>query len=190
MVSRSKLAGMPAGESQMNETEARAAARELIDQLADPARRDAALAALDDLGPAALPAVREGLGHGHWQVRRWCALYLDRHPDVVSLELLIPLLRDPKSKVRLFAVHSLSCEHCKGGENPIDVVPLLLERIDGDDSIRVRRMAVAMLAYGRPDRRAVAVFKALLERETDAKLRLHASLGLMRCLEVGIAGAE
>ena len=121
------------------------------------------------------------------RLRRWCANYFDRHADPDSLHLLIPLLRDPKSKVRLFAVHSFSCEHCKTGTNPIDVVPLLIERIEDDDSIRVRRMAAASLAYGMPDPRAVAVFRGLLKVESDRKLRLHASLGLHRCREAGLA---
>ena len=97
-----------------------------------------------------------------------------------------PTAPRPKSKVRLFAVHSISCEHCKGGTKPIDVVPLLIERIEDDDSIRVRRMAAASLAYGTPDPRAVAVFHGLLKAESDRKLRLHASLGLHRCREAGL----
>ena len=170
----------------MSENEIPANIREIVDRLADPKERDGALAALDALGPAALPAVREGLGHGKWEVRRWCALYFDRHADPGSLHLLVPLLRDPKSKVRLFAVHSISCEHCKPGTSPIDVVPLLIERIEDDDSIRVRRMATASLAYGTPDSRAVAVFRRLVKSETDRKLRLHASIGLHRCREAGL----
>src|SRR5262245_4552106 len=131
--------------------------------------------------------MREGLRDGRWEVRRWCAYYFDRHADVASLPLLIPLLRDPKSKVRLFAVHSIACEHCKPGDHCLDAVPLLIERIEDDDSIRVRRMAAASLAYNRPDPRAVAVFNAILARETDRKLRLHARLGLHRLREAGIA---
>jgi len=86
----------------------------------------------------------------------------------------------------MWAVHSLSCERCKDGQNPIDALPLLFERIEDDESVRVRRMATAMVAYGRPDRRAISVFKTLLGRETDRKIRLHASLGLKRCREPGL----
>jgi len=57
----------------------------------------------------------------------------------------------------------------------------------GQDSIRVRRMAAASLAYNRPDPRAVPVFKAILTNEKDRKLRLHARLGLHCCREAGIA---
>ncbi len=84
-------------------------------------------------------------------------------------------------------MHSLSCEHCKDGTPALDVVPLLVERIEDDDSIRVRRMAAASLAYNRPDPRAVAVFRAILARETDRKLRLHATIGLHRCREAGLS---
>ena len=51
---------------------------------------------------------------------------------------LLSMLRDPKSQVRVWAVHSLSCESCKDGPNPIDAVPLLLERIEMDESVKVR----------------------------------------------------
>ena len=173
----------------MSETRKDAGARRLVDRLVDAERRHEIVAELVALGPAALPAVREGLGHGNWQVRRWCAIYLDHHADGAALELLVPLLRDPKKEVRLWAVHSLSCERCKEGMNPVDVVPLLIERIEDDESIRVRRMAAAMLAYGRPDVRAVPVFRALLEGEGDAKLKRHAFIGLILCQKAGIAGA-
>jgi len=34
---------------------------------------------LQQHGTDALPAVREGLRHGNWQVRKWSAIYLDHH---------------------------------------------------------------------------------------------------------------
>jgi len=171
----------------MSDTTVLTQATELVDQLATSADRLKILEQIAALGADALPAVRGGLGHGHWQVRRWCAIYLDHHADAPSLHSLVPLMRDPKSKVRLWAVHSLSCDRCKQGENPIDVVPLLIERIEVDESIRVRRLATASLAYlSVPDVRAVPVLQALLRHESDKKLRLHANLGLMRCREANI----
>lgn len=41
-------------------------------------------------------------------------MVLDRVADAESLAALVPLLRDPKADVRLWAVHSLACDHCKG----------------------------------------------------------------------------
>lgn len=162
----------------------------LVEQLADDERRWAAWTALNALGQAALPAVHEGLRHGKWQIRRWCAAFLDHHGTAESLERLTPLLHDPKSLVRLWAVHSISCDRCKDGENPIDVVPLLIERIEHDPSIRVRRMAAAMLATHEPDRRTVAAVRTVLREESDRKLRLHAEACLARSREVGLVGEE
>jgi HEAT repeat protein len=205
---RKSAEGPRAGDAEVTEAEVRA----LVDRLEDGATRWPAWKRLEELGAAAAPAVREGLRHGHWQVRKWCAVFLDHHADPESLPELLPLLHDPKSDVRLWAVHSLSCDRCKvdkfsrapdpgrssdrrGAElearldkNPIDFVPHLIERIERDESIRVRRMAVLMLTI-QPDVRAARLFTRILARETDGKLRKHAEWGLKRCREVGLAPA-
>jgi HEAT repeat protein len=155
--------------------------RELVTGLASNELRDAAYQRLVALGPAAREAVREGLGHANWEVRRWCALWFDHFADAESLHALIPLLRDPKSKVRLFALHSIACERCKAGQNPVDAVPLLMERIRVDESIRVRRHAVAMLAFQHAHPDLEGFFQQLLETETDRKLHKHAGIGLVLC---------
>ena len=50
-------------------------------------------------------------------------LLLDQVADAESLKALVPLLRDPNSKVRAWAVHSLACDHCKEEIScPVDVV--------------------------------------------------------------------
>jgi len=132
----------------------------LVDSFATPETRFSAYTALVELGDGALPALREGLKHGNWQVRRGSAICLDQVADAEALADLVPLLRDPKSKVRLWAVHSLACDHCKDGvECPVDIVPLLIERIELDESIRFRRMATIMLATEHTDARAVPVFR-------------------------------
>jgi HEAT repeat protein len=166
----------------MSDLDTKPDARELVARLAaDPRKRWDAMEQLLEQGPSARGAVLEGLRHANWEVRRWCAIWLDHHADPESLAALVPLLRDPKSKVRLFAVHSIACERCKTGENPLDVVPLLIERIRLDESIRVRRHAVAMLAsqHAHPD--LEGFFQELLDTETDAKLHKHAGIGLMMC---------
>jgi HEAT repeat protein len=151
-----------------------------VDQLADKDQRAAALAALYEAGPAALEAIREGLSHPDWEVRRRCAMFLDRHWDAPSLQRLLLTLYDPKRKVRLWAVHSLGCDMCKGGENPIDAVPHLAERLREDKSIRVRRMALVMLAIQPPDKRIAGILRRTLRDQTDAKLRMFAKWGLHR----------
>jgi hypothetical protein len=167
-------------------------ARELVERLEDGDTRWPAWKRLEEIGTDAAPAVREGLRHGHWQVRKWCAAFLDHHSDPETIPELLPLLHDPKSDVRLWAVHSLSCDRCKdeGLCNPVDYVPHLVERIERDESIRVRRMATVMLATGRPDVRAVRVFDRILATESDRKLRKHAEWGLMRLREVGLVPAR
>jgi len=162
--------------------------RELVDCLADPDRRFSAYQALVALGDEALPAVREGFGHDHWQVRKWCAMCLDQIADGESLAALVPLLRDPKSDVRLWAVHSIACDHCKDGQGcPVDVVPHLIERIEVDDSVRVRRMATIMLGTDQLDVRAVPALEKLRGAE-DAKLRRHAERTLETYRASGLIG--
>ena len=144
---------------------------ELVDGFALSETRFRAYLALNEFGAEALPALKEGLKHGNWHVRQWSAILLDHHADDEALHALVPLLRDPKSKVRLWAVHSISCDKCKVGENPIDTVPLLIERIEVDESIRVRRMAAGMLGQERTlDARAIPVLKRILAEDDDRKL--------------------
>jgi HEAT repeat protein len=158
----------------------------LVAALASPSARFPAYQALVAMNEAALPAVREGLVHEDWQVRKWSAMVLDQVADEESLAALVPLLRDPESEVRLWAVHSLACDHCKNDVAcPMDVVPHLIARIDADESIRVRRMATIMLGTDVLDVRAVPVLKGLLGEE-DRKLRMHAERGLRRYEELGI----
>jgi HEAT repeat protein len=152
----------------------------LVTQFSDSTRRMETLSHLEALGETALPAVRAGLKHSDWHVRHWCAIYFDRGADAESLLELVPLLRDPEPQVRLWAIHSISCEHCKDYACPIDVVPLLIERAELDPVTRVRKMAVAMLGSLPPDPRIPAALARVLARESDRKLRLHATIGLNR----------
>lgn len=162
-------------------------ATHLVRSFAESEGRFEAYQSLVELGAGALPALRKGLRSENWQVRRWSAICLDQVADADALLDLVPLLRDPKSKVRLWAVHSIACDHCKEDVHcPIDVVPLLIERIETDDSVSVRRMAVIMLAAEFKDARAVPVLARLLRSETDRKLLLHAENGLRRLRDAGL----
>lgn len=160
---------------------------QLVAEFVHGKNRMAAFLALCERGKAVLPAVRSGFEHSDWNVRRWCAVVADNFADTETLQALVPLLNDQKSQVRVFAVHALSCEQCKDGPNPIDATPMLLERIAKDESIKVRRQAVAMLAHHRtPDPRVVPIFRKVLAEEDDRKLRLHAEQGLQRYEEAGV----
>jgi len=172
----------------MSKPTAGRAPEELVQELTESDKRFPAYVALNEMGATALPAIKEGLKHGNWQVRRWCAMLLDHLADDDALHALVPLLRDPKSQVRLWAVHSISCEACKVGGNPIDTIPHLLERIEVDESIRVRRMAVAMLGHPATptDARVIPALKRILAEEEDRKLRFHAERALERLARDGL----
>jgi HEAT repeat protein len=164
-----------------------AAHEELVAEFANGQNRMSAFLALYSRGAKALPAVRKGLQHANWQIRRWSAILADNVADGETLRALTSLLHDPKAEVRVWAVHSLSCERCKDGPNPIDVIPLLLERIEQDSNIKVRRQAVAMLAHHRtPDPRVLPIFRRIISEEDDRKLRLHAEQGLERYGTAGV----
>ncbi len=132
-------------------------------------------------GAEALSAIRSGLRSPDWQVRRWAAMCLDQIADEEALIDLVPLLADSHPKVRLWAVHSIACEHCKADVScPVDVVPLLVERVREDSSIRVRRMAVIMLGSEFEDPRAIPVLEEVLREDTDSRIRDHARVALAR----------
>jgi HEAT repeat protein len=151
-----------------------------VEALGDKATFAEAWRALQEAGNAAVPAVREGLSHPNPRVRQFCAAFIDAHWDESALQRLILTLHDPKLKVRKAAVHSLGCDRCKCGQNPIDVVPHLEERIREDKSIKVRRMAVQTLATQTPNKRIARVLRRVLRDESDPKIRRFAEWGVRR----------
>jgi HEAT repeat protein len=154
--------------------------KEVVEKLADRSTILEALGALHNAGQAAVGPAREGLSHPHPRVRQFCAMFLDAHWDESALQRLILSLHDPKLKVRKAAVHSLGCDRCKGGENPVDVLPYVEERIRQDKSIKVRRTAVLTLATQTPNKRIARVLRRVLRDETDTKIRNYAGYGLRR----------
>lgn len=152
----------------------------LVEQLAERESRWPAYLALNEAGPAALEAATEGLSHENWQVRRWCAIYMDHNADERALKRLILTLEDPKAKVRRWAVHSIACEPCKEGEHPLDTVPLLARRIKEDKSIKVRRTATLSLLQWATEKRVRRILRRILEDEEDQKIRRYATWGLKK----------
>ena len=134
-----------------------------------------AMSELRRLGEEAAPAVLEGMSHPDWRVRRASAIFVDHEPVPELIQRLRLVLHDPKAKVRMWAVHSLSCEPCKPGGNPVDPVPLIIQRLRDDRAPRVRRMAVAMLFQRPPERRITRALRRAFAIDPDA--RVHASAG-------------
>lgn len=161
--------------------------RQLVESFQSSSDRYAIYVALQAHPEDVLPAVREGLRHENRHVRHWCAIFLDRNGDEESLNSLLPLLNDPDARVRLWAVHTIACEHCKDYGCPVDPIPLLIEHAQVDPSARVRKMAIAMLANLPADTRAVPVLKETLQKEDNAKIRLHTERAIQKYREAGIA---
>jgi HEAT repeat protein len=154
--------------------------RQIVEKLADRATLEEAWKLMHEAGQAAVGPAREGLSHPHPRVRQFCAMFLDAHWDESALQRLLLALHDPKLKVRKAAVHSIGCDRCKSGENPIDVLPYVEERIREDKSIKVRRTAVLTLATQTPNKRIARVLRRALRDEIDEKLRRYAQYGLRR----------
>lgn len=95
-----------------------ASSEELVAEFATGQNRMPAFLALYSRGAEALPAVRRGLQHANWHIRHWSAILADNFADDETLRALTSLLNDPRAEVRVWAVHSLSCERCKNGPNP------------------------------------------------------------------------
>lgn len=149
-------------------------------RLADKETRTHAVVDLELAGDAGIAAATEALSHADWRVRQWSAVFLDHHSNEAALQRLVLTLDDPKARVRQWAVHSIACEPCKSGENPIDVTPLLIKRVKEDKAVRVRRTAVIQLALRMPDRRIARFLRGLLATEADQKTRRFAAWGLRR----------
>jgi HEAT repeat protein len=162
------------------ETGPGSAARELVSALAEPGRRDEAFRALLALGAPAREAIREGLGDGRFEVRRWCVVWLLHLAEPEDAPFLLPLLHDPKSVVRHAAVVALSQQPKLQGEG---FVPRLMERALHDDSLRVRRAATLLLGWTHAHPDLEGFFAGLAARESDAKLQRRARLGMRRCRE-------
>lgn len=152
--------------------------RVIVSRLADKDERAPSFRALEDAGDAGIEAAIDGLSDPDWQVRRWCAIFLDHHSTAAARKRLGLTLEDPKAKVRMWAVHSIACEPCKPGQQLEDVVPLILKRLREDKALRVRRQAVTVLVQHLPDRRISRAFRRSLRHETDERLRRLLKWGL------------
>lgn len=165
----------------MNHTEINTDPRRLVAELAAGPSRDAAFRQLLELGSSARDAVVEGLGDGRWQVRRLCAAWIARRGDPRDVAVLAPLLRDQRSRVRMVAVTAIGRDRGQGREELDRAVPLLVERIREDPSIRVRRCATALLAFDHRHPHLEGLFRQLLDTERDPKLHRLAGIGWTLC---------
>lgn len=125
-------------------------------------------------------SVYAGLGDGRWEVRRASLWWLLRHPEPADLERILPLVRDPRGKVRHAAMVALALAHAA---RETEIVPLLVERALGDENLRVRRQAVALLAWRLAHPHLEGFFARLVEDEPDEQIERYARAGLRLCRE-------
>lgn len=93
--------------------------------------------ALQQAGPAAIPALIRGMAHPHPRVRRGCVDIIDHGgygADGRCIDALLPLLHDPVPHIRKAVWHTLFCERCVNESkcevkptNALDRVALLIE---------------------------------------------------------------
>lgn len=131
----------------------------------------AATATLTARGNSAISALLNGLQHADGKVRATCALLLDHVADDTCIGPLLHALRyDPLEAVRRCAMHALVCDGCKECPLHTDVVCALLDALQNDRSLAVRRRAVFYLSQQPPDVRTTAALERLLRVETDPVL--------------------
>jgi HEAT repeat protein len=125
-------------------------------------------------GPKAVDALIRGLSHPRAKLRQTSLAVMDHLGDQFEprcYEAILPLLEDEISKVRRAAVHAISCQHCHPAPEEIDVPSLLIEKLENDSSISVRRAAIRALAeYSSDSRSAGAARELLAGNEADPDL--------------------
>jgi len=131
----------------------------------------AASEAIVAAGGEGLNAVKEGMRDSNWRLRMVCTEFLDHFADKTCVDALLMALKDGKQDVRRRAFHSIACQTCKKEPLGLDLVPILLDAISNDRSLKVRRRAAGSLGMQKPDRRAVEPVRAFLAEATDQKLK-------------------
>ena len=130
------------------------------------------------LPPAPIGAMQAAaLAHPNARVRREALGVLDHEANDASAGVFQAALADPVAKVRILALHGLSCERCRTEELCVaDVVPTLLGVLRDDDSAKVRHAAVSTLvALAGRDDRVTDALRAAADDDPDDLVRLAAA---------------
>lgn len=142
----------------------------------DPHISVPAIWALQQAGPAAIPALLAGLTAAHPRVRRNCVDIIDHGGyggDARCVEALLPLLHDPVPHIRRAVWHTLFCERCVDVakcEVPtsaeLDQVALLIEVGLNDPNPKLRGQLIDELRQRAADPRARLALGTLAQAET------------------------
>lgn len=120
--------------------------------------------ALQQAGPAGIPALLAGLRHHHPRIRRGCVDIIDHGGyggDARCIRALLPLLQGPVPHIRRAVWHTLFCERCRDETKcevtpttPLDQVALLIEFGLSDPNPKLRRQLIDDLRQHASDQRA------------------------------------
>jgi hypothetical protein len=151
-----------------------------VAELAIPHRSKDAYWKLRLLGPAARPAVEEGLLSDDAETRVQCTRLIDRLAGPESFELMLLLLDDPDHRVRQHAIHALACDRCKADDVcalPRDELADAAARlVAGDPSPAVRAIALEVLArWVHEDDRARDAITAAAANDASPTVRKKAT---------------
>ena len=119
-----------------------------VARLADPLRAKHAFWHLVLSGPAALPAIRQGLRDDRADTRMYCAKALDHLVDEEAMPDVVALLDDPDARVRWDALHALACDRCKDNAcrpQKADVLGPAIAILQNDPSPHVRAIACEVI---------------------------------------------
>jgi HEAT repeat protein len=120
----------------------------LVHALSSPPRRPGAYRELLGQGMTSLPAIRQGLRHPDAVVREHCCKLLDHLLVDEAVNDLIAMLDDTDARVRVAALHALSCDRCKTDSCRPDqavVLPLGISLLHHDPDAHVRARAAELV---------------------------------------------
>jgi HEAT repeat protein len=162
----------------MHSTKMEFDAAPLIEDLARPHRAAAAIRILMRSGASAIPALVEGLRHPDAEARYQCCRLLDRALTADAMQPLLEMLDDPDARVRVSALHSLSCDRCKTDAClPTDgsLLRKAIELLASDPDAHVRAMAIEAVGRSvRTDRTAEAAIVRSLSTDPSPFVRKKA----------------
>jgi HEAT repeat protein len=116
------------------------------------------------------------LGHPSAKVRREALGVLDHAANDESTEVFRAALSDLVPRVRLVALHGLSCERCRVGAICVDDVVLDVVAVLRDDvNVKVRHAAIDVLCrFASRDDRVVAALRTAAAEDPDPLVRAAA----------------
>lgn len=121
---------------------------DLVRALGSAPRATAAYFALLRRGVTGVPAIRQGLRDADAGVREQCCRLLDQLLVEDALNDLVAMLDDENARVRVAALHALSCDRCKQDScRPAEasVLPPAMRLLAEDPDPHVRAMAVELV---------------------------------------------